>query len=182
MRRYIRYGLAVIRGLLFQMTCIFRAGFSGGRKLLLCKNAEIMARSGGRVCLGDRVGIGRRSMLSALNGGRIDIGDQVAIGEDCRIVCHEEIRIGKGSLLAPGVMIYDHDHVFDKEHGVNKREFKTSGISIGENCWIAANVIILRGTHIGDRSVVGAGSVIKGSYPAGSVIVQKRSTEVYEVQ
>lgn len=46
--------------------------------------------------------------------------------------------------------------------------------------WIGANTVILRGTVIGRDCVVGAGSVLKGVYPAGSVIVQKRTENIYE--
>ena len=57
-------------------------------------------------------------------------------------------------------------------------KFQTSPITIGSNVWIGANTLILRGTTIGDNCVVAGGSVIRGSYPADTVIVQKRTTEV----
>jgi len=46
------------------------------------------------------------------------------------------------------------------------------------NCWIGANTVILRGTTIGDNSVIGAGCVLKGEYPAGAIIIQKRETTI----
>lgn len=57
-------------------------------------------------------------------------------------------------------------------------KFQTSPIVIGNNVWIGANTLILRGTTIGDNCVVAGGSVIRGNYPADTVIVQKRTTEV----
>ena len=36
---------------------------------------------------------------------------------------------------------------------------------IGENVWIAANVIIIGGVHIGDNAVIGAGSVVTKDIP-----------------
>ena len=53
-------------------------------------------------------------------------------------------------------------------------------ITVGDDVWIGANTVILRGTVIGRDCVVGAGSVLKGVYPAGSVIVQKRTENIYE--
>ena len=44
-------------------------------------------------------------------------------------------------------------------------------IHIGNNVWIGLNSIILKGTHIGDNSIVAAGSVVKGVFPC-NVIVQ----------
>ena len=43
---------------------------------------------------------------------------------------------------------------------------------------IGANCVILRGTKIGDNCVVAAGSVIKGEFPANTLIYQKRETEI----
>lgn len=58
-------------------------------------------------------------------------------------------------------------------------KFKTSPITIGSNVWIGANTLILRGTHIGDNCVVAGGAVIRGSYPANTVIIQKRKPRSY---
>ena len=58
--------------------------------------------------------------------------------------------------------------------------YKTSPVVIGDDVWIGANTVILRGTVIGRDCVVGAGSVLKGVYPAGSVIVQKRTENIDE--
>ena len=44
-------------------------------------------------------------------------------------------------------------------------------ITIGNNVWIGANVIVLKGTVLGDNTVVGTGSVVKGEYPSNCVIV-----------
>ena len=57
-------------------------------------------------------------------------------------------------------------------------KFKTAPITIGNNVWMGANALILRGTTIGDNTVVGGGTVVKGDFPANSVIIQKRTTEV----
>ena len=59
------------------------------------------------------------------------------------------------------MVIYDHDHDF-KVHGGKKMEkYKTSPIKIGNNVWIGANVIILRGVTIGDNSVIAAGTIVR---------------------
>lgn len=182
MKRYISYALAVLRGFFFTAMHVMKSSFRVGKGLLLFGNACIYARGNSNVRIGAQVKVGKSSVLSALNGGKITVEDNVSIGENCKIICHEEIRIGKGTLLAPNVSVYDHDHIFDRENGVNRKRFKTKSIVIGENCWIGTNVVILRGTHIGNNCVVGAGSVIKGDYSDGSVIIQKRITEIYEVK
>ena len=49
-------------------------------------------------------------------------------------------------------------------------------VVIGNDVWIGANVVIMRGTTIGDQAVIGAGSIVKGNVPAGKVFYQKRET------
>ena len=90
--------------------------------------------------------------------------------------CHNHIEIGEGVEFGPNVLVYDHDHDFRHPDGLKADIFKTAPVIIGKNCWIGANTVILRGTVLGDNCVVGAGSVIKGEYPAQSVIIQKRNT------
>lgn len=99
------------------------------------------------------------------------IGDDVGIGNRCQIVSHKRIEIGKGTVLAPGVMIFDHNHVYDKVEGVKQRELEDGEVVIGRNSWIGAGSIILKNVHIGDRCVIGAGSVVTKDIPSGSVAV-----------
>ena len=44
-------------------------------------------------------------------------------------------------------------------------------VKIGNNVWIGENAVILAGSRIGDGCIIGANSVIKGVFPAGSMIV-----------
>jgi acetyltransferase-like isoleucine patch superfamily enzyme len=43
-------------------------------------------------------------------------------------------------------------------------------VYIGKNCFIGCNALLLKGTEIGDGSVVGAGAVVSGKFPPNSVI------------
>lgn len=43
-------------------------------------------------------------------------------------------------------------------------------ITIGEDCWICGNVIVLAGVTIGNGSVVGAGSVVTKDVPPNCVV------------
>lgn len=89
---------------------------------------------------------------------------------------HDRVIIGSGTEIGPGVMIFDHDHDV-KEYSLKQNHYITDEIVIGENVWIGANVTILRGSHIGDNSIVGAGAVLKGNYPENCLIIQKRETK-----
>ncbi len=41
---------------------------------------------------------------------------------------------------------------------------------IGDNVFIGAHSIVLMGSHIGADSIIGAGAVVSGTWPEGSVI------------
>ena len=60
--------------------------------------------------------------------------------------------------------------------------YKTAPVEIGNNVWIGANTIILRGTKIGDNCVIGAGSIVKGNVLSNSVFLQKKENMVKEIE
>lgn len=77
------------------------------------------------------------------------------------------IVIGKGTWIAPNVGIITTNH-----NPYNLESHKTPGdVIIGEKCWIGMNSVILPGVHLGDNTVVGAGAVVKRSYPNGHCVI-----------
>jgi len=71
-----------------------------------------------------------------------------------------EIHIGKNVRLGPGVKIISASHNlcnYDKHDAANP-------ISIGDNCWLAANVVLLPGVKLGNHVVVAAGAVVTKNF------------------
>lgn len=141
-------------------------------------NVVIELNCGGKLKLADKVRIHSGSKLKVRKGGYLNIGNNVRVNYNCMFFCHDCIHIGDGVEFGPNVLVYDHDHNFRHPDGLKAEAFKTDPVIIGNDCWIGANTVILRGTTLGDNCVVGAGSVIKGDFPAGSVIIQKRNTRI----
>lgn len=77
------------------------------------------------------------------------------------------IFIGKGTYIAPNVGIITQNHDFDNLD--NHEEAKD--VFIGEKCWIGMNSMILPGVILGERTIVGAGSVVTKSFPGGHCVV-----------
>ena len=156
------------------------SNFKSGIIERISPNVVLEFNKGSRVSLGKKIRIHSGSKLKVRPGARLIIGDNVKINYFCIIACQDSIKIGDGTEFGPSVYLYDHDHNYKAGLSSNsdKKKKKKAPIIIGKNCWIGANTIILRGTKIGDNSVVGAGCVLKGNYPDGSVIVQKRITDL----
>lgn len=182
MGKYIKNGLAYVRAIIYKSLAVFRKGIIIGNRVRIFLSASFDISKGGKIILGNGTKIRERAYISVRKGAHFTLGKAATVGMDCKIVCHEKIEIGEGTLLSPNVLIYDHDHVFNSEDGVSRKEFKSSPISIGRNCWIGANTVILKGTKIGDNCVIGAGSIIKGNYPPGSLIIQQRIDKVSSVR
>lgn len=141
-------------------------------------NTEVIIAENGAIRLGRHVRAHRRTKLLAFGNGTLEVGSNAAFGNGVSINCMEKIIIGEGVQIGPDTKIYDHDHDFRAPGGIKAGKFVTSPVTIGDNSWIGCNVVILRGTTIGENCIVAAGSVLKGNYPSNTVIVQKRITQI----
>ncbi len=146
--------------------------------ILISSGTEVSVDKGGKLTVGKRMSMRKGSRLNVRNNGRVSIGNNFYMNTGCLISAHDSITIGDDVEFGPGVLVYDQDHDFRAEGGLRAKKFKTAPVVIGNNVWIGANTIILRGTSIGDNCVIGAGSVIKGDFLPNSLVVQKRETEI----
>ncbi len=127
---------------------------------------------GSHVTIGKKVRVHSGCKIKARKGSVLTLEDGVKFNYNCIIACHECISIGAGTVFGPSAYVYDHDH--DYRHPLLEDRYLSNPVTIGKECWIGANTVILRGSSIGDHCVIGAGCVIKGDVPAGSVVTQKR--------
>ena len=149
--------------------------------VLAAKDARIFTKATLRVTNNGSIEMGNvllnDNTFLCSSGGKIFIEDKVSINRNSVIVCKDCIKIGEGTSIGPNVCIYDHDHKIDKS-GFYKNEFKTAPIEIGKNVWIAANCTILKGTIIGDNSIIGAGCVVSGNIPKNTLVKSNRDLEL----
>ena len=83
------------------------------------------------------------------------------------------IKIGNSTTISSDVIFLTHDYSISKglkliDPMLNGRFLRP--ISIGENSFIGMRTILLPGTVLGNNVIVGAGSVVKGTFPDNVVI------------
>jgi maltose O-acetyltransferase len=98
-------------------------------------------------------------------GGNISTGKNVFMNFNCVILDVCPVTIGDETMLGPNVQIYTATHPINWKERANILEFGKP-ISIGSNVWVGGGAIFNPGVSIGDRSVIGAGSVITKDIPA----------------
>lgn len=148
---------------------------------LLSRQTRLRLSTDARLELGDHMITDGHSTLVVNDGGKLIIGGSVYLNEGCMISCKEKIEIGQGCQLGPGVMIFDNNHKYDAINGVQSRH-STGEIKIGKNCWLAANVVVLKGTVIEDNCIIGAGCIISGYIPQGSVVTGSRELTIQKIE
>ena len=79
------------------------------------------------------------------------------------------ISIGRNALIGPGVEFYDSDFHALPQASRRSAAPAMAPVSIGDDVFIGARAIVLRGASIGDGAVIGAGSVVVGDIPANVV-------------
>lgn len=105
----------------------------------------------------------------------------IKIGENCYVWSPnhtfidvqrpETLVIGNNCKITQGVTILSHDYSMSVAKKRYAEHVGTAEItSIGDNVFIGINSIILMGSKIGNNCIIGAGSVVCGSFPDDSVI------------
>jgi acetyltransferase-like isoleucine patch superfamily enzyme len=89
------------------------------------------------------------------------IGNRVCLGS-CTLICHD------GSI-----------EVLYQRHGL--RIDRIGAIIIRDDVYVGESAIVLGGTTIGEGSIIGAGSVVRQSVPAGSVVMGNPAKVVAKV-
>lgn len=102
----------------------------------------------------------------------IKIGNNVCINQNFHCTCAQSVIIGNGTSITANCGIFDIIHPYDNIF-INPRfeKIKVRPVTIGENCLIGMNSVILPGTTLGNHCIVGANSVVSGHWPDNIVLV-----------
>jgi len=112
---------------------------------------DILLYGDGKIEIGANSYIGERSSIQSVDESRVDIGSDCAISHNVRIYTSS----------------YDSNEIIYEN---TKVKIKKGNVTIGNNCWIGANVLITEGISIGSNVVIGANSVVTKSFPSNCVV------------
>ena len=112
-------------------------------------------------------------------GYNIYAGHNVYFNYTCVALDICKINIGSNVMFGPGVQIYTAVHPTD---ALQRREGWELGkpVSIGDDCWIGGQAVILPGVTIGHRCIVGAGAVVIRDVPDDTTVVGNPAKIVIE--
>lgn len=96
-------------------------------------------------------------------GGKLNLQTGF-MNSGCVIDCKKSISIGKNACIAREVLIRDYD-----PHIIVGSE-SSAEIKIGDNVWIGARSMILKGVTIGDGAVIAAGAVVTHDVPPHTLV------------
>ena len=97
-------------------------------------------------------------------GYNLNIGQRVFFNFNCVVLDVAPVTIGSRTLFGPNVQIYTATHPMNHMQRASGLEY-AKPITIGEDVWVGGSAVICPGVTIGDRSVIGAGSVVTRDIP-----------------
>lgn len=98
-------------------------------------------------------------------GSNLIIGENVFFNFNCVVLDVMQVQIGDRTLIGPNVQVYTATHPLNHKERASGLEF-AKPINIGADVWIGGSAVICPGVSIGDRSVIGAGSVVTKDLPS----------------
>lgn len=145
--------------------------FTGSNNTLVVKSdAKVSNLSIQFDCDNGRCEIGNNAFKGSIRVGHhctVKIGDAVTCTNGCYISTaeHSSVEIGDDCMIASGneIRADDAHPIFDVETG--ERVNMPKSIKIGNHVWLGVRAVVLGGSQIGDGSVLGYGSILKGKIP-----------------
>lgn len=135
-----------------------------------------------KLSIGNNVQIRKNTIFRVGSGGLIILKNGVFINAKCSFNSLSKIEIGENTILGEDVKVYDHNHGYQqKDILIKEQPYLISTVTIGKNCWIGSNVVILKGVNIGDNCIIGASCIIHKNIKENSLVYSNLHLEQKEV-
>jgi len=145
------------------------------------------------IVIGDRVTIYGWTKFESVGSGFIEVGDDsILVG--ARLMSSERISIGRRVVVSHHVLFADSDmHPVEPQlrrketvalayydDSERRQPVDVRPITVGDDVWIGAASIVLKGVTIGEGARVQAGSVVVDDIPAGAVVAGSPARPIEE--
>lgn len=101
---------------------------------------------------------------------KLVVGAGTYVNRFTMIDASERIEIGKNCMIGPHCYITDHDHGLLNDQLRQRQPLLSAPVEIGDEVWLGAGVIVLKGVTIGDGAIVGAGAVVTKNVASGTKV------------
>ena len=149
----------------------------------VCVKGKVRIVNKGEISFGENVKILGGEKYNPIGfGGTVNIvsekGSKISVGKNsgmsnCTLYARAKIEIGERVLLGAGTKIYDTDfHSLDASYRNTDKDKKNAiskPVVIGNDVFIGAGTIVLKGVTIGDGAIIGAGSVVTKNVENGEI-------------
>ena len=136
----------------------------------VCPGVKFEIGRGATLRIGRWAWIGTASKIR-VHEGEVSIGAKTVMGQECTISAYQHVEIGRECILADRVMLIDFDHgVVEVERPIRLQGIYKRDVRVGHNVWIGYGACILRGTTVGDNSIVGTSAVVTKDVPENAVV------------
>ncbi len=167
----IKFGSGLrIMGPLFLEILGDPSNLSIGKNVTFMPGVHLKIRENGKIFIHDDVKLDTSVRLVAANEAKIEIGERTGIGARCLINAGMDIKIGRGTLIAVNCLINASDHGYEKDFPIQEQGYVHEPICIGDDVWLGASSMIMRGTQIRTGSIVSAQSLVRGFIPSHVVV------------
>lgn len=125
------------------------------------------------ISIGEGTSIMSGSYLYAHDNSKLVIGSRCSFNHNVLLgAAGGEINIGNDVLIGPNVVLRAADHEFaNVDVPIRCQGHRSGRIVIGDDVWLAANVVVTSNVTIGSGCVVGAGSVVTRDLPPMTICV-----------
>jgi acetyltransferase-like isoleucine patch superfamily enzyme len=138
--------------------------------LFLGKRLELQIGRRGAIRFGRFVWVGDGTKIRC-HEGEVVVGPKTVMGQECTISAYRHVRIGEQCVIADRAMFIDFDHgTVEVERPIRRQGIYKRDVDVGSNVWIGYGACVLRGTRVGDNSIVGTNSVVTKDVPANAVV------------
>lgn len=138
-----------------------------GKDCFISPDAHLFAEPNRNIIIGDNSFIAADCVLH----GPITLGKNVALNHHCTLDGGRKgIHISNNARLAAYCHLYAFNHGMKLDSTIHEQAVTSTGIYIGEDVWLGANVGVVDGVRIDDFAVIGMDSTVTRSVEAYAIV------------